>query len=154
MPCTRSLAPLLPSRRRFLAGAGGALVLSALLPARMARAEAQGPAEGAGALAPKPGTRVAAFLEIHPDGTIKLLSPFVEGGQGIATGMAQIVGEELDVPPVPLRRGMRAARPRLRRRQRHPHDRRQLLDPVELRDHAPPRRDRPRSDDPRGSRQA
>ncbi|MCJ2051033.1 xanthine dehydrogenase family protein molybdopterin-binding subunit [Methylobacterium sp. J-070] len=95
-PLPRSAAP---SRRRFLAGAGRALVLSALLPARMARAEAQGPAEGAGALAPKPGTRVAAFLEIHPDGTIKLLSPFVEGGQGIATGMAQIVGEELDVPP-------------------------------------------------------
>ncbi|SDA34771.1 isoquinoline 1-oxidoreductase, beta subunit [Methylobacterium sp. UNC378MF] len=88
-----------PSRRGLLAAAGGALVLSAILPVRAARAEAQGPAEGAGALAPKPGTRVAAFLEIHPDGTIKLLSPFVEGGQGIATGLAQIVGEELDVPP-------------------------------------------------------
>ena len=88
-----------PSRRRFLAAAGGALILSAALPARTARAQAQGPAEGAGALAPKPGTRVPAFLEIHPDGTIRLLSPFVEGGQGIATGMAQIVGEELDVPP-------------------------------------------------------
>jgi isoquinoline 1-oxidoreductase subunit beta len=88
-----------PSRRGFLAAASGALVLSAVLPVRAARAEAQGPAEGAGALAPKPGTRVAAFLEIHPDGTVRLLSPFVEGGQGIATGMAQIVGEELDVPP-------------------------------------------------------
>ncbi|CAO4142111.1 Isoquinoline 1-oxidoreductase subunit beta [Methylorubrum aminovorans] len=88
-----------PSRRTFLTAVGSALVLGALLPPRLARAEAQGPAEGAGALAPKPGTRVAAFLEIHPDGTIKLLSPFVEGGQGIATGMAQVVGEELDVPP-------------------------------------------------------
>ncbi|MDE3750306.1 xanthine dehydrogenase family protein molybdopterin-binding subunit [Methylobacterium radiotolerans] len=88
-----------PSRRGVLAAAGGALVLSAVVPLRAARAEAQGPAEGAGALAPKPGTRVAAFLEIHPDGTIRLLSPFVEGGQGIATGLAQIVGEELDVPP-------------------------------------------------------
>lgn len=87
------------SRRMFLAGAGSALVLGAVLPARLVHAEAQGPSEGAGALAPKPGTRVAAFLEIHPDGTVKLLSPFVEGGQGIATGMAQIVGEELDVPP-------------------------------------------------------
>ncbi|MGU3665585.1 molybdopterin cofactor-binding domain-containing protein [Methylobacterium sp. A49B] len=87
-----------PSRRGLLT-AGGALILSAALPVRGARAQAQGPAEGAGALAPKPGTRVPAFLEIHPDGTIKLLSPFVEGGQGIATGMAQIVGEELDVPP-------------------------------------------------------
>ncbi len=79
------LRPAAPSRRRVLAGAGAALVLSALLPTRTVRAEAQGPAEGAGALAPKPGTRVAAFLEIHPNGMIKLLSPFVEGGQGIAT---------------------------------------------------------------------
>lgn len=87
------------SRRGFLTAAGSALVLSVALPGRSARAQAQGPAEGAGAIAPKPGTRVAAFLEIHPDGTVKLLSPFVEGGQGIATGIAQIVGEELDVPP-------------------------------------------------------
>ncbi|WP_244498691.1 molybdopterin cofactor-binding domain-containing protein, partial [Methylobacterium sp. GXS13] len=87
------------SRRGFLAAAGSALVLSVALSGRSARASAKGPAEGAGAIAPKPGTRVAAFLEIHPDGTVKLLSPFVEGGQGIATGMAQIVGEELDVPP-------------------------------------------------------
>ena len=55
--------------------------------------------EGAAAVAPKPGTRVPAFLEIRPDGTVRLLSPFVEGGQGIATAMAQIVGEELDVDP-------------------------------------------------------
>ncbi|ACL56040.1 xanthine dehydrogenase family protein molybdopterin-binding subunit [Methylobacterium nodulans] len=87
------------SRRRFLGTAAGALVLGIALPGGRARAEAQGPAEGAGAVAPKPGTRVPAFLEIRPDGTVRLLSPFVEGGQGIATGMAQIVGEELDVNP-------------------------------------------------------
>ena len=86
------------SRRRLLGAAAGALVLGVALPHRV-RAEAQGPAEGAGAIAPKPGTRVPAFLEIRPDGTIRFLSPFVEGGQGIATGMAQIVGEELDVDP-------------------------------------------------------
>ncbi|WP_442919012.1 molybdopterin cofactor-binding domain-containing protein [Methylobacterium sp. WSM2598] len=86
------------SRRRFLGRAAGALVLGIALPAR-GRAEAQGPAEGAGAIAPQPGTRVPAFLEIRPDGRVRLLSPFVEGGQGIATGMAQIVGEELDVDP-------------------------------------------------------
>jgi isoquinoline 1-oxidoreductase beta subunit len=38
-------------------------------------------------------------LAINPDGTVKLSSPFVEGGQGINTGLAQIVGEELDVNP-------------------------------------------------------
>ncbi|WP_425350099.1 molybdopterin cofactor-binding domain-containing protein [Methylobacterium tarhaniae] len=91
-------APTL-SRRRLLGSAAGALVLGVALPGRAVRAEAQGPAEGAGAIAPKPGTRVPAFLEIRPDGTVRFLSPFVEGGQGIATGMAQIVGEELDVDP-------------------------------------------------------
>lgn len=81
------------SRRNFL-GAAGAMVLGVALPLGKARAE-----EGAAAIAPKPGTRVPAFLEIRPDGSFKLLSPFVEGGQGINTGIAQIVGEELDVDP-------------------------------------------------------
>ena len=85
------------SRRGLLGAASGALVL--------ARGAAEPPGrrrdrrKGAGAIAAKPGTRVPAFLEIRGDGTIRFLSPFVEGGQGIATGMAQIVGEELDVHP-------------------------------------------------------
>ncbi|MGW1424512.1 molybdopterin cofactor-binding domain-containing protein [Bradyrhizobium manausense] len=78
------------SRRGFLGTSVGALVLAVGLP-------------GAGAFAKdeavKPGTRVPAFLEIRPDGSVLLRSPFVEGGQGIATAMAQIVGEELDVDP-------------------------------------------------------
>lgn len=95
-----AVTPLLPqsgvanmSRRGFL-GSAGALLLGVALPLGRAKAE-----EGAAAIAPKPGTRVPAFLEIRPDGSVKLLSPFVEGGQGINTGIAQIVGEELDVNP-------------------------------------------------------
>lgn len=83
------------SRRRFLGTAAGALVVGIALPARRAGAESA----ALRSAAPKPGTRVPAFLEIRPDGSVRLLSPFVEGGQGIATGMAQIVGEELDVDP-------------------------------------------------------
>lgn len=83
------------SRRGFLGAGVGALVLGILLPPRLARAQAEGP----GAVAPKPGTRVPALLTIDADGTVKLLSPFVEGGQGINTALAQIVGEELDVDP-------------------------------------------------------
>lgn len=84
------------SRRRFLlASAGtavGAFVLGFGLPMGQARAQ------GASVPIP-PGTRVPAFLEIRPDNSIRFLSPFVEGGQGIFTGMAQIVGEELDADP-------------------------------------------------------
>ncbi|MGC2774212.1 MAG: molybdopterin cofactor-binding domain-containing protein [Bradyrhizobium sp.] len=79
------------SRRRLLGLGAGAFVLGTLLPASRARAEA--------AVAVKPGTRVPAFLVIGRDNSIRLLSPFVEGGQGINTGLAQIVGEELDVHP-------------------------------------------------------
>ncbi|QDL90750.1 xanthine dehydrogenase family protein molybdopterin-binding subunit [Paroceanicella profunda] len=78
------------SRRGFL-GATAGLALVAMLPVRPTRAET--------AAAVVPGTRVPAFLEIRPDGSVHLLSPFVEGGQGIATGMAQTIGEELDVNP-------------------------------------------------------
>ncbi|MFD0935723.1 molybdopterin cofactor-binding domain-containing protein, partial [Methylobacterium trifolii] len=83
------------SRRGFLGAASGALILGIGLPVDPALAQA----EGAAAIAPKPGTRVAAFLEIRSDGTVKLLSPFVEGGQGINTGLAQTIGEELDIDP-------------------------------------------------------
>ncbi|WP_294900435.1 xanthine dehydrogenase family protein molybdopterin-binding subunit [Tatumella sp. UBA2305] len=84
------------SRRRFLlASAGtavGAFVLGFGLPVGQARAQ--------GTKDPlPPGTRVPAFLEIRPDNSIRFLCPFVEGGQGIFTAMAQIVGEELDADP-------------------------------------------------------
>lgn len=80
-------APVKVSRRGFLAGGAG-LVLAVSLPATRARAQDVAP-----------GTRVPAFLQIRPDGTAILRSPFAEGGQGIFTAMAQIVGEELDLAP-------------------------------------------------------
>ncbi|MHA7113134.1 xanthine dehydrogenase family protein molybdopterin-binding subunit [Pseudomonas promysalinigenes] len=83
------------SRRRFLAGtAVGALVLGFGLPLGSARVQAATPATA------ERGAQVPAFLEIRPDGKVRLLSPFMEGGQGPFTAMAQIVGEELDVDPV------------------------------------------------------
>lgn len=81
--------PLNLSRRAFIGASLGALVLGVSLPAGRARAQAAMPA----------GTRVPAFLEIRPDNTILFRCPFIEGGQGIFTGMAQIVGEELDADP-------------------------------------------------------
>ncbi|CAI8704032.1 isoquinoline 1-oxidoreductase subunit beta [Pseudomonas chlororaphis] len=86
--------PINLSRRRFLTGtAVGALVLGFGLPLGSARVLA------ATATAAERGTQVPAFLEIRPDGTVRLLSPFMEGGQGTHTAMAQIVGEELDADP-------------------------------------------------------
>lgn len=89
--------PVNISRRHFLlatAGtAAGALVLGFGLP--LGKARAMGTAGDALA----PGTNVPAFLEIRPDNSVRLQSPFNEGGQGIFTAMAQIVGEELDADP-------------------------------------------------------
>lgn len=88
--------PINLSRRRFLLASGtvtGALVLGFALPSGSARMQAMA-AESKAA-----GTQVGAFLEIRPDSTVRLLCPFIEGGQGTYTAMAQIVGEELDADP-------------------------------------------------------
>lgn len=83
------------SRRRFLLASGslaGAFILGVGLPVAKSRAQLS-------EIGLPAGTYVPAFLEIRPDGFIKFLSPFNEGGQGIFTAMAQIVGEELDADP-------------------------------------------------------
>ena len=88
--------PVNISRRGFLlsavGAATGALVLGFGLPVRPAMAQSP-------VAAVVPGTRVPAFIEIRPDNTVRLMSPFMEGGQGIFTALAQIVGEELDMDP-------------------------------------------------------
>lgn len=78
--------------RRGMLGLGASLVLGAALPTTASRAQGTAPSV-------KPGTRIPAFLVIGKDNSFKILSPFVEGGQGINTGMAQMIGEELDVDP-------------------------------------------------------
>lgn len=89
-------APENISRRRFLlASAGmtaGSLVIGfglSVAPNKVMAAAQDLP----------PGANVPAFLEIRTDGKVRFLSPFNEGGQGVFTAMAQIVGEELDVNP-------------------------------------------------------
>ncbi|MFZ4406965.1 MAG: molybdopterin cofactor-binding domain-containing protein [Paracraurococcus sp.] len=80
------------SRRGLLGAAGmGTLLLGFGLPTA-ARAQ-RGPPMS------RHATAVAAYLQIRADGSIRLLSPFVEGGQGIATSSAQIIAEELDADP-------------------------------------------------------
>ncbi len=87
--------PINVSRRRFLTGtAVGALVLGFGLPLGVTRVQA-----AVAATTAERGTQVPAFLEIRPDNRVRLLCPFMEGGQGTFTAMAQIVGEELDADP-------------------------------------------------------
>ena len=91
-PTTPAEGPLNLSRRTFVGASLGALILGVVLPGGRAGADVA-------AKPVVPGTRVNAFLEIRPDSKVLFRSAFIEGGQGIFTAMAQIVGEELDVEP-------------------------------------------------------
>lgn len=76
------------SRRRFLQGAGATslgLVIGFHWAPRNAMAQA--------AAAP---TMMNAFIRIAPDNTVTVLSKHLEMGQGVYTGLATIVAEELD----------------------------------------------------------
>lgn len=79
-----------PSRRGFLiaaAAAGAGLTIGFHVPL--------GPA--ARALAAEPGANpLNAYLTIAPDGTVTVLSAHMDGGQGVYTGLATLVAEELD----------------------------------------------------------
>ncbi|WP_211847129.1 xanthine dehydrogenase family protein molybdopterin-binding subunit [Neoroseomonas eburnea] len=85
--------PVNLSRRGMFAAAGAGLFLGLALPARTPRAQ------GSAAAALRHATKVNAYLRIAPDGKIHLQNPFVEGGQGIDSAVAQIVAEELDADP-------------------------------------------------------
>ncbi|MCB1885362.1 MAG: xanthine dehydrogenase family protein molybdopterin-binding subunit [Geminicoccaceae bacterium] len=68
-----------------LAGGGFALAFALPLTTRYALAET-----------PPETSRVTAFLEIYPDGTVRFLNPFAEMGQGVYTAIPQVVAEEMD----------------------------------------------------------
>jgi len=87
------------SRRGLLKSSAltlGGLVLSTWLPpmvARSAAAEAEAPG--------RPGTPnfegFGAFVQIAEDGSVRVISPKIEMGQGAQTGIAMMVAEELEV---------------------------------------------------------
>ncbi|NBN80351.1 molybdopterin-dependent oxidoreductase [Microvirga tunisiensis] len=76
-----------PSRRTFLkltAGAAGGLLLALKLPGQKALAAASS------------DTLAQPFVHIRADNTIVVLSKHLDKGQGIATGLATLVADELD----------------------------------------------------------
>ncbi|MFT5333306.1 MAG: isoquinoline 1-oxidoreductase beta subunit [Halioglobus sp.] len=76
------------NRRAFL-GAGlaaGAMVLSVSLPSCTHKASAI-----------KTSQQLNAFVILEPDGSVTVLTPFVEMGQGVHTAIPMLVAEELDI---------------------------------------------------------
>ena len=90
---TPATAPSGPSRR-FVLQTGAGLVLGLFLPRVPGLAEAaqtaSSPTSGASPFAPN------AFLRIGRDNTVTVLSKHLEMGQGVYTGLATLVAEELD----------------------------------------------------------
>jgi isoquinoline 1-oxidoreductase beta subunit len=79
------------SRRGFIkSAAAGAFLLAFYVPARAVNEPEQAPDETKGKFAPN------AFIRIDKTGTTTLVMPQVEMGQGIYTGVAMILAEELD----------------------------------------------------------
>jgi isoquinoline 1-oxidoreductase beta subunit len=87
------------SRRGFL-GAVGGFTLSIAVGADKAFAQAVITPELAAKMPPGASFNpFTALLQIRADSTAFLQVPVTEGGQGIFTGLAQVVGEELDLDP-------------------------------------------------------
>ncbi len=92
-----SPARLIVGRRGFLQGVGG-LVLWLYLSPLLAEETAATPGN-AGAVAPPaaPPANPNAFLRIGSDGQVTIYAKHLEMGQGVYTGLATLVAEELDV---------------------------------------------------------
>ena len=95
-----------PSRRQFLVGAaaaGAGLTIGFHVPMGLASR----------ALAADTINPINAYLQIDPDGTVTVLSAHMDGGQGIYTGIATLVAEELDADWSQLRVEGAAGNPKL-----------------------------------------
>jgi isoquinoline 1-oxidoreductase beta subunit len=77
-----------------VAAAGGALVMQACF-AREARAGGDGPAPVGGAAAAAP-VQIGAYLSIATDGSVSIVVPSAELGQGVYTSLPMLLAEELD----------------------------------------------------------
>jgi isoquinoline 1-oxidoreductase beta subunit len=82
------------ARRDFLrtaAGVGGGLIIAVTLPAAGRLGAAAAAAKGSGEAA-----AVNAFVKVDVDGNVTLVMHKSEMGQGVYTGLAQLIAEELD----------------------------------------------------------
>lgn len=84
------------NRRHLLAGAG-ALTVAVVLPGEKARAYV--PTSGVAARPPLDPTRLASYISINADGGATAWFGKPDMGQGTDVGVAQMVAEELDLPP-------------------------------------------------------
>ena len=92
------------SRRRFLAGGGLLLAFAAVGGSRKAHAAGEEPSlhaiqgrAGTGGNGGFDGFAPGGFIRIPPSGKVVIIAPNVEMGQGIYTGEAMLIAEELEI---------------------------------------------------------
>lgn len=93
------MEPPNPARRALLkagAAAGGALVVSFYLPLGRGAERASAKPQSGKSQPGKPPFEPNAFIRIDRQGTVTLVMPQVEMGQGVYTSVAMILAEELD----------------------------------------------------------
>ena len=86
-------APESTSRRRFMVGAAGLTFGISLGASKATWGQGQTPS---GALAARTSTEMSPWVTISGDGSIRIMSPAVEMGQGSLTSLPLILAEELD----------------------------------------------------------
>src|SRR5215469_15104750 len=86
-----------PSRRNLLKSAG-ALVVSIGAPMPFDLARAADDAILAGAKPALTPDQLSSYIAVNADGTVSAFYGKIDGGQGLHVAIAQMVGEELDVP--------------------------------------------------------
>ncbi|SEJ80538.1 molybdopterin cofactor-binding domain-containing protein [Pseudomonas sp. NFR16] len=98
MSDTQTSATML-SRRGLLKGGAllGGLVVGTYLPPMVSRSFAAGAIKGAN-LGDNAEKGYGAFVRVDQTGAVTVISPKIEMGQGVQTGIAMMVAEELEVP--------------------------------------------------------
>lgn len=98
-----SAPPLSIDRRTVLRGTGALVLGFALAPVRATAAEAEGEGSGATGARDLPGSLkktpfLDSWIRVAASGDVEVLTGKAELGQGIATALAQLAAEELDLP--------------------------------------------------------
>src|SRR5690606_17295417 len=90
------------SRKKFLAG-GGALVVGFSLAGVAGKASAQTAPSSAGY--EPPVNQVDSWITVHSDNTVSFKTSQIEVGNGVTTGLAMLLAEELDLSLSQVRHG-------------------------------------------------
>ena len=95
MTATQTTSPTLDLHRRQLLKAGGALIVSFAIPTSLI---AEADAAGRPLYRPLDPAQLDSYLAVDKDGMVTAFFGKMDMGQGVDVAIAQIVGDELDVP--------------------------------------------------------